>query len=402
MKRTLSLRQSRQLGLVIAGTALIAGTYGLVRLAYGLYLPDIQASLRLSSSAVGYISSGASLAYSLGAMVGLVADRRPRLLVVAALGTGAAGSAGMALAPTAAMFVPTAILASAGAGLASPGLVGMVARTVHAPRRGQAQAVVNSGTGPGLVLAGALALVLLPQWRAGFVIGALFTAVAGLAVLGFDRSRSAHAEDSGDSTGRPGWRLVADLRVPAYGALLLGVASAAVWTYGRNQLVEQGASDSWSTIGWIMVGLGGTATVVTARLLSAFRPGSVWLVTCTGVAVSIASLAVGAGTLLLALGACFVFGWAFVAATSALIAWVSDLLPQRAAAGTSVLFITLTTGQALGSALAGNLADRGGLSLALLVAAVIAALGAACGRVGGRTRETRQPRLGASARPFGR
>ena len=83
--------------------------------------------------------------------------------------------------------------------------------------------------------------------------------------------------------------------------------------------------------------------------------------------------------------ACFVFGWAFVAATSALIAWVSSLATERAAAGTSVLFITLTMGQALGSALAGILADRGGLSLAFLVAAVIAAAAAACGRVNGRT-----------------
>lgn len=83
--------------------------------------------------------------------------------------------------------------------------------------------------------------------------------------------------------------------------------------------------------------------------------------------------------LTLALVACFVFGWAFVAATTALIAWVSSLVPQREAAGTSVLFIVLTMGQAVGSALAGNLADRGGLSLAFLVAAAIAAVGAACG-----------------------
>src|SRR3978361_606974 len=115
MKRALSFQHPRGVGLVIAGTALIAGTYGLVRLAYGLYLSDIQASLRLSSSAVGYISSGASVAYSVGALVGLLAERRPRLLVLAALLTGSAGSAGMALAPSAATFVPTAIIASAGA-----------------------------------------------------------------------------------------------------------------------------------------------------------------------------------------------------------------------------------------------------------------------------------------------
>jgi hypothetical protein len=43
-------------------------------------------------------------------------------------------------------------------------------------------------------------------------------------------------------------------------------------------------------------------------------------------------------------------------------------------------------GQALGSALAGTLADRGGLTLAFLVAAATAALGASCGTAGGRGR----------------
>jgi predicted MFS family arabinose efflux permease len=384
MKRALSFQHPRELALLVAGTALIAGTYGLVRLAYGLYLSDIQASLDLSDSAVGYIASGASVAYSVGALVGLLADRRPRLLVLGALLTGSAGSAGMALAPSAAAFVPTAIIASAGAGLASPGLVGMVVRSVRTRRQATAQAVVNSGTGPGLVAAGALALVLLPHWRTGFLVGAVFTAAAGIAVLVLDRSRSAPAGDPGGTAPRPGWRLVADLRTPAAGALLLGAASAAVWTYGRSQLVQQGGSDTWSTIGWMVVGLGGTVTVLTAGLLGALRPGSAWSFTCAGVAVSIAALALAAGALPVALVACFVFGWAFVAATSALIAWVSSLAEARAAAGTSVLFITLTMGQALGSALAGNLAERGGLSRAFLVAAVIAAAAAACGRVGGR------------------
>ena len=388
MKRALSFRNRRDLGLIIAGTSLIAGTYGLVRLAYGLYLSDIQASLHLSSSAVGYISSGASVAYALGALVGLLVERRPRLLVLAALLTGSVGSTGMALAPSTAAFVPAAIVASAGAGLASPGLVGIVSRSVCAPRQGHAQAVVNSGTGPGLVAAGALALVLLPHWRAGFVIGAAFTALAGIAVLLLDEARSTPAAKNPEgSSGHAGWRLVSELRTPAAGALLLGVASAAVWTYGRTQIVEQGVGSTWSTIGWMAVGLGGTATVLTAGQLDAWRPGAAWFFACVGVAVSIATLALAANTLAVALVACLVFGWAFVAATTALIAWVSSLVPERAAAGTSVVFITLTMGQALGSALAGNLAESGGLSLAFLVAAAVAALGAGCGAAGGRRRE---------------
>src|SRR3978361_719767 len=99
MKRPLSIGNPREVGLVAAGTALIAGTYGLVRLAYGLFLSDIQVSLGLTSAQAGWVSSGASVVYCIGALVGLMADRRPRLLVLAAVGTAALGAAGMALAP---------------------------------------------------------------------------------------------------------------------------------------------------------------------------------------------------------------------------------------------------------------------------------------------------------------
>ena len=41
MKRSFSF-EGRTTGLVALGAALIAATYGLVRLAYGLFLPDVQ------------------------------------------------------------------------------------------------------------------------------------------------------------------------------------------------------------------------------------------------------------------------------------------------------------------------------------------------------------------------
>lgn len=363
---------------MVAGTALIAGTYGLVRLAYGLFLTDIQASVGLTSVQAGYVASGASVVYAAGALVGVVADRWPRLVVLAALGTAALGSAGMALAPGAATFVPAAIVSSAGAGLASPGLVGVVARGVPAERREQAQAVVNSGTGPGLVAAGALALVLLPQWRLGFALGAAFTAAAGVAVLLLGRSGSAAAAPDDVRVDRS-WRGLASLRTPALAALLLGAASAAVWTYGRAHLVAEGLSVTASVAAWIALGVGGTATVLTAGRQARLAAPRAWALTSATVAVSIAALALGSG---LAVVACLVFGWAFVAATSALIAWASALVPDRAASGTAVLFITLTLGQAVGSTAVGITADHLGRPTAFLVAAGVAVLAACCGSGG--------------------
>ncbi|MCD4534366.1 MFS transporter [Nocardioides sp. cx-169] len=379
MKRALSLATRRETRLVVAGTSLIAGTYGLVRLAYGLFLPDIRDSLEMSSAMAGYVASGASVAYVAGAVFGLAAATQARRLVVGALLTASVGAVGMALSPSQALFVPWAVVSSMGAGLASPGLVAVVQRNVSPEREARAQARVNAGTGPGLVAAGLLALVLLPDWRLGFVVSAVLTAAAGIAVLVLDRP-AVGGETRADPAAPRKWDWVAGLWLPALAALLLGAASAVVWTYGRTQVIDEGASGSAATVAWIALGLGGTLAVVTARRMSAMRPERAWLLTNAGVAVSVAALGLGAGQLTVAVLACAVFGWSFVTATSALIAWSSHLVPDEAAPGTSLLFITLMLGQAAGSAAAGAVAERHGLTTAFLLAAAVTAGAAVCGR----------------------
>jgi predicted MFS family arabinose efflux permease len=368
------------------GTCLIAGTYGLVRLAYGLFLPDIQASVSMGSAAAGYVSTGASVAYCVGALAGLAVPQRPGLLVAGAMSTASVGSIGMALAPDLTTFAPCAVLASTSAGLASPGLVAIVARNVPAGRVDSAQATVNAGTGPGLVAAGLLAL-LLSDWRLGFAVGAAFTTAAGIGVLLLDRGAgTGHpaAGTRGTPVADPRW--LSTLVVPATAAVLLGAASAAVWTYGRAHLVAAGASDSASTGAWIAIGVGGTATVLTARLLGARRPPQAWLLTTSVVAAAIAVLGLAPDRSLVATVAFGVFGWGFVAASSALIAWTTELDPDRAASGTSVLFISLVLGQAVGSAAAGALSDGVGMSTTFVLAAVVAVAAASCSLLPTRAR----------------
>lgn len=400
MKRTLSFGEGRETALVVAGTCLIAGTYGLVRLAYGLFLPDMQKSVSMSSAVAGYVSSGGSAAYCVGALVGLLPAARPRALVVGAAVTACAGSIGMATAPDLKVLAPSAVVASAGAGLASPALVAVVGRNLTAARVDRAQATVNAGTGPGLVAAGLLALVV-PQWRLGFAVSAVFTAAAGVCVLALDRhsaeDRTTRTPRAGSPAGRS-W--IALLLRPAMAAVLLGAGSATVWTYGRAHLVAAGASDTESVLAWVALGVGGTATVLTAGRLGGLPASWAWLLTTAAVAVATAALAAPRG-LAAAVAACGVFGWGFVAATSALIAWSARLVPHQAASGTSVVFIALVVGQAAGSAAAGILSDGIGMSSTFLVAALITAVAAACGvtRGHGRPRARAEEPRGGAARP---
>lgn len=361
--------------LVVAGLAFIASTYGLVRLAYGLFLPDVQADLGLGDRAAGYVSSGASLAYCAGAIVGLVADRRPRTVLVAAALTGVVGATGMALAPGAGAFAAAAVLASSSAGLASPALVAIVDRRVAVDRRARAQAVVNSGTGPGLVAAGLLAVVLLPDWRAGFAAGAAATLLCGVLVLLLARGGSSGpaTPETPDAHGYGAGRAATyQLLVPALGALGLGAASAAAWTYGRAHLAAQGLGETTTTVAWIGIGVGGTATVLTARRLASRSPRVGWAVTVATVAGALALLGTAGRTPVLAVLACALFGWGFVAATSALIVWAAELRPQAPAAVTAGFFVLLVLGQALGSALAGEVTARSGSGAAFLLAGVVA------------------------------
>ncbi|WZH51663.1 MAG: MFS transporter [Nocardioides alkalitolerans] len=361
--------------LVVAGLAFIASTYGLVRLAYGLFLPDVQADLGLGDRAAGYVSSGASLAYCAGAIVGLVADRRPRTVLVAAALTGVVGATGMALAPGTGAFAAAAVLASSSAGLASPALVAIVDRRVAVDRRARAQAVVNSGTGPGLVAAGLLAVVLLPDWRAGFAAGAAATLLCGVLVLLLARGGSSGpaTPETPDAHGYGAGRAATyQLLVPALGALGLGAASAAAWTYGRAHLAAQGLGETTTTVAWIGIGVGGTATVLTARRLASRSPRVGWAVTVATVAGALVLLGTAGRTPVLAVLACALFGWGFVAATSALIAWAAELRPQAPAAVTAGFFVLLVLGQALGSALAGEVTARSGSGAAFLLAGVVA------------------------------
>lgn len=384
MKRTLSFGSRRPDGsrlLVVAGLAFIASTYGLVRLAYGLFLPDVQADLGLGDRAAGYVSSGASLAYCLGAVAGLAADRRPRTVLVAAVVTGVLGAAGTALAPSSGAFAAAAVLASSSAGLASPALVAVVDRAVAAERRDRSQAVVNSGTGPGLVAAGLLAVVLLPDWRAGLAAGAVATLACGVLVLVLARGGAGgpaapappatRGYDAGGGAAYP-------LLLPALGALGLGAASAAAWTYGRAHLAAQGLGETTTTLAWIGIGVGGTATVLTARHLASRTPRAAWALTVATVAGALALLGAAGRVPALAVLACGLFGWGFVAATSVLIAWAAELRPQAPAGVVAGFFVLLVLGQALGSVVAGEATARVGSGAAFLLAgAVAAAAGAA-------------------------
>jgi predicted MFS family arabinose efflux permease len=277
-----------------------------------------------------------------------------------------------------AAFATFAIVSSAGAGLASPGLVSIVRGNVTGSKNNRSQAIVNAGTGPGLVAAGILALVLLPDWRLAWFLVAAFTLVIAAAVLLLDRGRQQDGRE-GDVDGPliPPRSWFGAHRQVILAALLLGIASAAVWNYGRTLLVYAGVSDQASITAWVALGLGGTAAIVTARRMSDLVPRTAWSITTLTVAAASAVLGLAPNATTVALVACAAFGWGYTAGTGALIAWTTRIDAARAPAGTSLLFVILVLGQALGAAAIGMLISSVGFGAAFLAASAIALLAVA-------------------------
>ncbi|MBT1597979.1 MFS transporter [Curtobacterium flaccumfaciens] len=356
----------------MSGLGLIAATYGRVRLAYGLFLPDVQRDLGLRSDAAGWVSSGASALYCVGAVAGfLLAARMPRVLVAVATLVAGVGAIAMATADGPVPFGVSAVLASAGAGLASPALVRLIAEQVPSALLGRAQAVVNAGTGPGLVGAGVLALVLLPDWRTAWAVSAVFALAVGTLLLVVSRGGAATSRPP-----LPGAPWFAAHRGVIVLALLFGAGSAVVWTYGRSALVDAGASVAVSVSAWIALGVGGAAVVVTARWTNGLHARTLWAVTAGSVAVAVVVLGALPQSTVAALLACAVFGWGYTAATGALIAWTTEIDSERSSAGTSMLFVALVLGQAVGAAGAGALVGAIGFVATFVVGAVVTAASA--------------------------
>jgi predicted MFS family arabinose efflux permease len=218
--------------------------------------------------------------------------------------------------------------------------------------------------------------MLLPGWRDAWAWSGAATLVVALAVLVAARGLGPDPSPvAGRALGLPARWWSSHAAVLA-GSLLLGAASAAVWSYGRSLLVDAGTGATASVVAWMVVGVGGAAAATTARWVDRVGPRRAWVVTVGVVAVSTALLATAAGALPIALVACAAFGWGFVAATGALIAWTVAIDPDRSARGTAVLFVVLVAGQAVGSAAVGWLEGPLGQPGAFVLAAAAALLAA--------------------------
>lgn len=357
--------------LVVAGTAVIAVSYGLVRYGYGLYLPDFSAELDLSTAAAGGIAAASFAAYCLSAalahvLVGRGHARRALWLACALTSVGAVVVAGSWSVPVLATGV---LVAGSGAGAASPALVSAVASSVPGDAEPRAQARVNSGTGLGVLVGGVLVAVAGDAWRVTW----LGFAIIAVLVTRWVDSRATWSSRHGTpaATATRGGHL-RGLRRALAAAVLAGAGSAAVWTFGRDLLITAGdVTPSNAGLLWAVLGGAGALGAVSGDLVVRLGLRRAWVTTVASCAAGTALLAQLPGSVPVAALAMTLFGGSYVALSGVLIAWGAHQAPGHAGTATATLFIGLTIGQALGAAAIGLVADHWTLSTAFHAAAAV-------------------------------
>jgi len=225
------------LGVTVSGLGLIACTYGLARYAYGLFLPVFREQFALSGALSGAIATGGYASYCGAAVAAhrLLGRGRARGAAGLAGVLAALGCTAVAVAPSAAVLAAGVLVAGSGAGLASPAMVALITQAVTAPGRPRAQAVVNAGTGAGVLVSGPVALLFAHQWRLAWLCFAVFTVLATAGVWAATGrhhpvTASVSTPHTAPALGHLGPALTA--------AALLGVGSSAIWTFGRELVVN--------------------------------------------------------------------------------------------------------------------------------------------------------------------
>lgn len=175
--------------IVFTGTAVLFSCLGLGRFALGMLLPSMGASLDLSYSQMGLISTGNFAGYMVSVfLAGLIAR---------AIGARITISLGLALVGGSMMFIGNAkgftqvtafyIATGIGSGLANVPMMGLVSHWFSQNTRGRAAGTMISGNGIAIVFAGFFVPFVNTSlgaegWRTGWItMGVLSIIIAGVA-----------------------------------------------------------------------------------------------------------------------------------------------------------------------------------------------------------------------------
>lgn len=373
------------LRLAFAGIGAVGTSFGMARYGYGLLLPDIQRSYRIDAATLGAIGAGSYAAYLLAATVaGARAQElgtRKTVVLGGLLATVGMVIAGLSHGPLG--LAVGVLVGGASSGIVYPPFSDAVAQ-LPPSLRGRTLSAINCGTGYGVAIAAPIAILAGAAWRLawlGFAACALLTTLYAARVLpGRAVGRSAPAHPASPAApGDRGRRLIAPGAIPLLlGGLVIGLASAAYWTFAVDHLQHDGGlsiADSRWFLG--VVGVASLLSTFTGDLVRRLSGRVVFTVAALLEAASLALLAIAPSSLAAAMISAVLFGAAYNSVVAVEALWSAHLYPERPSLGLAAAMAANATGLLCGPLASGVLADAVGLTDVLMGGAVIAAAAAA-------------------------
>jgi predicted MFS family arabinose efflux permease len=359
-----------------AGLLALVATYGVGRLAYGLFVPTFREEFGLSLDVVGYYASAAQAGYLVATVVtGVVTARYgPRVPVVSGCVLLAVGAAITASAPGPVLLAVGVIAAGTSAGGTWAPFSDAVDAQVPSSGRRRALALVNAGSPIGLVLTSVLVLVAGDRWRAvwwGFAAVGLAAGAAAWQVLA-----PGTAGPTADR-GRPelGWFLNRrSVRLFAV-ALGISVTSGAYFAYAPDTAQDGGLAGWIGPAMWATLGMAGAAVgSFGGRIADRFGLRGPLAGMLTLVGGGTLALQAAPGSVTAALGSAALFGVGFTTGFALLVMWSQEVFHDRPATGFTLAIVVIAAGFIVGPSLFGLLADTFGRGVALLASAAPALL----------------------------
>ncbi|MCM3759629.1 MFS transporter [Alkalihalobacillus oceani] len=359
--------------IVWPGVAMIAVTYALARFSFGLYLPDISASLQLKESTAGIAASAAFASYSLALLTAPFLTRMVgafRLVQAAGL-TVIVGMSGIALAQGLSLLVLSTFVAGLGSGWASPALSQIATNSLKEAEKDRANIWINSGSGFGLLVTGPVALLFTEYWRLAYL---LFVMIALAVFLWNSLSLPVRQEKAGNWEWKVSWRSISKAKGLLSASLVIGLSSAVFWAFSRSYLtVVHQMTTRESITFWMVMGAAGIIGGLAGNIIRKFGLDVIYRVVLVLMLLAIGLITIPAVWSVYA--SALLFGSAYIALTGALIVWATRLFPAVPSIGVSLSFLALGLGQSLGSLAGGALIASTSYPFVFLMFAAIGTAG---------------------------
>jgi predicted MFS family arabinose efflux permease len=371
---TLAVRQLHPVAVASAGIGVVGVTFGMARYGVGLLAPDIRAGFGLSSGSLGLLATASYVAYLATSVTAgaLSARLGPRAIVGAGGACAVVGMTLAGLAQSPPVLFAALLVAGASAGLVFPPFSDVVAGRLSIGVRGRVLSAISSGTGLGVALAAPVATVAGADWRAAWFLFALIAALASGWALVVLPGRQAAGDSPGVLLPSLSWFVCPRSGPLLGGALLVGLSSSVVWTFGVDHLVSEGGLSSEQSR--IFLGVVGLATLGGGLGGDAVRRLG-GRATFAAAVVAEAAALLGLGLAPTHLSAAFVsallFGASYSLAVAVEVIWSGQVFRERPSAGLAAVMVSNAIGLLVGPPVFGLVADMTGFAAVFAAAAVL-------------------------------